>query len=225
MDSIAEPWPFGSGSGYLHLPKANCAPNYNPPTERWQCWRRDSQKMREKRVFEREDSTQPPVVRVLPGDSSAEAVLDVLASDGAVVVRTRPQRGLLCEAAATAALPSGKQCGHSAALLAALGPEQSTGLLAEPLIMEVCDAVLASQALRMDADELARRVVGACASRFPSHSIPHTCTKLRSPRSDQAQETSHPIDRFCNYRGRWTMCKSRRSVPWNLPIQRRQYPH
>ena len=159
MDANAEPWPFGSGSGYLHLQKANCAPNYNPPTERWQRWRRDSQKMGEKG----EKEGQPPrAVRVLPGDSSAEAVLDALASDRAVVVRTRPQRGLLCEAAAAAALPGGQQAAHSAVLIGTLGPEQSAALLAEPLIMEVCDAVLASQALRMDADELARRVVGVC---------------------------------------------------------------
>lgn len=138
--------------------------------------------------------TQRLDVRVLPGNSPAEAALDVLYSEGAVVVRSRPQCALLCEAAA-AALPSDKHNMHSAFLIGALGLEQSKALLADPLIMEVCDAVLCSQALRMNADELARKVVvgpGNFTANQPILQLPWEMDYVQTGQA-QPMEPSNPI--------------------------------
>eukprot|EP01043_Picozoa_sp_COSAG02_P074721 COSAG02_NODE_15087_length_1205_cov_1.326401_1_plen_311_part_10 len=155
-DSSSRPWPYGSGSGWVDLPNQNMAPNYNPPTERWQRWRAQNDAC----VAGAEDegasrAQRTTAVREVPDDAGTEAVLDALATDRAVVVRTR-LRHSLCEAAAT--VPHDHHA-QTATLISTLGPKSSSELLAEPLVMEVCDAVLCSQALRMGAGELAERVV------------------------------------------------------------------
>ena len=178
----AQPWPFGSGADW-DLPKANLAPNYTPPTQRWQAWR----------AARRADGGGDEVgaaggsVAVLPGDSPAEDVLDALARGGGAVVLSGRLDGSL-RAAAAAALPGAGR------FVDAVGPRHGAALLAEPLVMELGDAVLSSQALRMGPTGLARRVVppGNFTQNRPILQLPWECDYIGARGEATAPENAVP---------------------------------
>eukprot|EP01052_Picozoa_sp_SAG31_P058952 SAG31_NODE_18300_length_641_cov_0.760148_1_plen_207_part_01 len=141
VEAAIEPWPFSRGPCPIH--GKMMAPNYAPPTARWQAWRRTQGQTSS-------PSVSPSSVKTLEFPVSAEAVLDALAKDGAIVLH-----GLLSE---TLRRRIAAALGEEGDFVRALGGD-SSNLLAEPFIMQICDAVLASQIMRMDAAELASRAV------------------------------------------------------------------
>ena len=99
--------------------------------------------------------------------ATAEEVLDALARDGAVVITGLAAPELCAAVAAQAAA-------RPASGRLVTGCEASHELLAHPLVMEVCDAALGCQALRMEAAELQSRLAlpGNFTSQRPLRQLP-----------------------------------------------------
>jgi hypothetical protein len=152
QEPLSSRWPFGDEAEW-DLPKRHMAPNYTPPAERWEAWRRGAAGGRAGSATAAPPGQRLPSsgsVETLPPGSEAEAVLDLLVRDGAVILSAQLTDEL--RRAVAAATPSPD-------LVASLGPAEATGLLAEETVCAVCEAVLGGQVLRGGPEDFQQRVV------------------------------------------------------------------
>ena len=138
------------------------APVYTAPNPRWTPEARAS--WLSARTDERGGAVVQPST-VDAGAATAELVLDRLAQDGAVIISGLVSPAVCAEVVAQIAA-GGAQRGDGCLALASTAAHE---LLAHPLVSEVCDAVLACQALRMPEAELSERLVlgGSFTSQRP----------------------------------------------------------